>query len=36
MSIYTENSRYKKAWDHVKKYGSKWLVDYITEHLEIL
>jgi epoxyqueuosine reductase QueG len=23
MSIYTENSRYKKAWDHVKKYGSK-------------
>ncbi len=23
MSIYTDNSKYKKAWDHVKKYGSR-------------
>jgi epoxyqueuosine reductase len=23
MSIYTENSKYKQAWDHVKKYGTK-------------
>jgi len=23
MSIYTDNSKYKKAWDHVKSYGSR-------------
>ena len=23
LSIYTEDSKYKKAWDHVKKYGSR-------------
>ncbi len=23
MSIYTEDSKYKKAWEHVKKYGSR-------------
>ena len=22
MSIYNKDSKYKKSWDHVKKYGS--------------